>query len=203
LQKLKKILGGRGELQLLENRVKILNEMGRALVRDYDGQATKLVDAAGKSGIKLVGLLAQKFPSFQDNAEYLGRRVFFQKRAQIFAADLHGAFGGEKWGSFMDVEKLTAFADYKLPQLLRHVGILHYESALGRKVDQKVLLKMKSPEEVEIRANTIWAVELMCQELHRMGVDLRAFEVDWILWNQSQDAAFKTEPYHRTLTTFY
>jgi hypothetical protein len=60
-----------------------------------------------------------------------------------------------------------------------------------------------SPEEVEIRANTIWAVELIRKELALLRKGLRAFEVDWILWNMSQDPAFKTKPYHRTVTIFY
>ena len=90
-----------------------------------------------------------------------------------------------------------------MPQLLRQVGILHYEESLAEKVDQEVLIEAGSPEEVEIRANTIWAVELIRQEFERMETTLRAFEVDWILWNQSQHAAFKVKPYHRTLTIFY
>ena len=203
LGKLKQILGGRGELQLLEHRLEILNALGQLLLGEYGGEAHKLVENAGKSAVKLVRLLAEKLPSFQDVAEYLGQKVFFYKRAQIFAADLHGAFDGINWGSFTDIDKLTAFADYKLPQVLRHLGILRYARALAQKVDQKIFLEVGGPEEVEIRANTIWAVELMRQELDRMGKGLRAFEIDWILWNLSQDAEFKVRPYHRTLTIFY
>ena len=203
MDQLKQIFGGRGRLQLLERRLQIVNELGQVLLRDYDGQAYRLLEAAEGSAIRLVRLLAEKFPSFLDVAEYLGHRVCFYKRAQIFAADLYGAFDGKSWGSFADMDKLTAFADYKLPQILRHVGILRYEHALAEKVDQKVLLEAGSPEEVEIRANTIWAVELIRQELDGTGEALRAFEVDWILWNQSQDAAFKVKPYHRTLTIYY
>jgi len=66
--------------------------------------------------------------------------VVFYKRAQIFAADLYGAFDGKKWGSFTDMDKLTAFADYKLPQVLRHLEILRYTQALEQKVDREELL---------------------------------------------------------------
>ena len=203
LGKLKQILGGRGELQLLKDRVKILNELGQLLLEEYGGEATRLVESAGMSAVKLVRLLVEKLSSFQDVAQYLGHTVFFYKRAQIFAADLHGAFSGREWGSFNDMDRLTAFADYKLPQVLRHVGILRYAQALAQKVDQKMLLTSGSPDEVEIRANTIWAVELMRQELNRMGRDLRAFEIDWILWNMGQDLAFKVRPYHRTVSIYY
>lgn len=200
---LKNIFGGKGELQLMGSRVQILNELGQVLIEDFDGKAHGLVEAAGNSAAKLARLLAEKFSSFRDIAEYRGHEVFFHKRAQIFAADLHGAFNGKKWGSFGDMDRLTAFADYKLPQVLRHLGITVYEDSLAKKVDQQVLLEPGSPGEVEIRANTIWTVELIRQELERTGKVLRAFEIDWILWNLGQDDAFRESPYHRTVTIFY
>jgi len=203
LDRLKQILGGREELQLLEHRLAILNELGRLLAGEYGGDAHRLVESSGKSALRLAQLLAKKLSSFRDTSEYLAHKVFFYKRAQIFVADLYGAFNGEEWGSFVDIDKLTAFADYKLPQVLRHLGILHYARSLAQKVDQRIFLEAGSPEEVEIRANTIWAVELIRKELALLGKGLRAFEVDWILWNMSQDPAFKTRPYHRTVTIFY
>jgi hypothetical protein len=203
LGRLKRILTGRGELQLLENRVHILNELGQLLLKEYDGKAHRLVEAAGMSAVTLARLLAQELSSFRDVAGYMGHNVFFYKRAQIFAADLHGAFDGKGWGSFTDMGKLTAFADYKLPQVLRELGILRYTEGLARTVDQGTPLGAGSPAEVEIRANTIWAVELIRQELEAMGRGLRAFEIDWILWNMGQAKEFKVRPYHRTVTIFY
>ena len=203
LGELKQVLGDRGALQLLDYRVRILNELGQVLLKDYEGKSHKLVDAAGGSAIRLVRLLAEKLSSFADIAEYQGYTVFFYKRAQIFAADLYGAFNGKKWGQFTDIDKLTTFADYKLPQVLRHLGILCYTQSLAQKVDQQVLLKAGSQQEVEIRANTIWTVELIRKELERNGKSLRAFEIDWILWNLGQRAEFKVRPYHRTVTVFY
>jgi hypothetical protein len=99
--------------------------------------------------------------------------------------------------------ELTAFADYKLPQVLRHAGILTYEAALASKVDRMVHLGPGSPEEVEIRANTVWAVELIKQELKRRGKNLKAFEIDWLLWNLGQREPFRAKPYHRTVSIYY
>jgi hypothetical protein len=203
LDTLKKILGGKGELQLMEARAHILNELGELLAKEYGGEAHSLVEAAGNSALNLVGLLVENLPSFRDEAEYYGTKIYFYKRAQIFAADLYGAFAGKAWGNFKDIDKLTAFADYKLPQVLRHVSILRYEQALEHKVDHGIFLEAGSPEEIEIRANTIWAVELIRQELTQMGKKLRAFEIDWILWNLGQQREFKAKPYHKTVTTFY
>ena len=101
------------------------------------------------------------------------------------------------------MSELTAFADYKLPQVLRHLGVLKYTRTLSKKVDQNILLGPGSPDEVEIRANTIWAVELIRQTMAREGKGLRAFEIDWILWNLGQEREFRTKPYHRVVTIFY
>jgi len=203
LNVLRRVLGGQGELQLLEKRVQILNELGHLLLEEHDGKACRLVESAGMSAVTLARFLAEKLSSFQDVVAYLGHKVFFYKRAQIFAADLYGAFEGKSWGSFADINKLTAFADYKLPQVLRPLGILRYTPTLAHAVDQQILIDPGSPEEVEIRANTIWAVELIKQELERTGTKLRAFEIDWILWDMGQGEEFKVRPYHRTVTIYY
>jgi len=200
---LRQILGGNGELQLMKERVRILNELGDFLVKEFNGAAHRLVENAENSALKLVKLLVENMPSFRDEADYYGTRIYFYKRAQIFAADLYGAFAGKDWGYFKDMDNLTAFADYKLPQVLRHVGILQYNSSLEHKVDNGLFLEAGSPEEIEIRANTIWAVELIRQELTRMGKKLMAIEIDWILWNLGQQREFKAKPYHLTVTIYY
>ncbi len=197
------LLGGRGELQLLKPRLRVLQELGQVLLKDYGGKAHKLVEDAGGSAIAFVRLVSEKLSSFRDVAAYQGMEVFFYKRAQILASDLYGAFKGKGFGAFSDIGDLTAFADYKLPQVLRHVGILRYGESLARRVDQQIYVEAGSPEEVEIRANTILAVELIRQELDKAGRRLRAFEIDWMLWNLGQQDKFRAKPYHRTLTIFY
>jgi len=201
--KLRQILGGNGELQRMEARAHILNELGAFLITKYNGEANRLVESAENSARNMIGLLVENLPSFRDEAEYYNKTIYFYKRAQIFVADLYGAFDGNAWGNFKDIAKLTAFADYKLPQVLRHVGILQYSPSMEHKVDHGIFLEAGSPEEIEIRANTIWAVELIRQELRRLGEDLRAFEIDWILWNLGQKIQFKAKPYHRTVTIYY
>jgi hypothetical protein len=203
LDQLKYILGGHGEIQLLENRLIALNELGNILIKEYEGHAHRLVESAGYSALKLARLLAKKLASFNDIAEYRGHRIFFYKRAQIIAADLYGAFNGKKWGRFTDMDRLTAFADYKLPQVLRHLGILHYTGALAQKIDHEILIDAGCSEEIEIRSNTIQAVELIRRELVQKGKALMSFEIDWLLWNLGQDNKYNKKPYHKTLTIFY
>jgi len=203
LSDLKGVLQGEGELQLLTERLHILRELGKVLMDRYGGEAYKLVESAAGSAVRLTEVLAGEFASFRDSSQYRGREVFFYKRGQILAADLHGAFSGKEWGRFRDMDQLTAFADYKLPQVLRHLGILCYSSSLAEKVDWNQMIPAGSPEEVEIRSHTIWAVELIRQGLMDHGTRLGAYQIDGLLWHLGQKDRFREKPYHRTVTLFY
>jgi len=173
------------------------------LNRHYRGQAANLVEAADGSALALVNQLVRHFPNFRDETTYRGKAVALYKRAQIFVADLHGAFDGRQWGYFSDLHALTTFADYQVPRVLRALGVLRYEPTLAEQVDQQQEIAAGSEAEVEIRACTVWGVELMIQELAARGHSLTAVELDWILWNLSKDPAYQKQPHHRTLTTFY
>lgn len=61
-------------------------------------------------------------------------QVFFYKRAQIFVGDVYGAFGGVELGSFRDIDQLTMFADYRVPVVLREMGVLQYSQELAQQV---------------------------------------------------------------------
>ena len=105
LKQLKDVFAGTGVLQLMEERLCNLQELGRVLLEKYKGQASELVAAAGGSALKLVRVLASDFSSFRDQATYQGQKVFFYKRAQLFAADLHGALDRERVGEFQRHER--------------------------------------------------------------------------------------------------
>ena len=190
-----------GTVPLLTRRAEILREVGRVVVRSYGGDPSRLVAAAGGSAKRLVSELIRSFPSFRDEATYGAERIPFHKRAQIFASDLAGSFAGRSFGAFADLPSLTAFADYKIPQILRACGALRYSPELAARVDRKDWIPPGSPEEVEIRASTVWAVELLRQELGRRGRPLLSIEIDWLLWNAAQRRDMA--PHHCTLTTAY
>lgn len=193
------ILGGEGELLLMEERAASLREAGRVLLAEYGGSFKNVVDAAGGSVQALVEILVRDFPSFRDAAFYRGREIFFLKRAQLLAADLFSAFRGEGYGRFHDTESLTAFADYKLPQVLREMGVLVYSEDLAEKVDNLEELAPGAGKEVEIRAATVIAVEKMRESLPGAS----AMELDHRLWRAGQEKEFLKRPYHRTRTIFY
>jgi hypothetical protein len=196
--------GAAGEMiPLFEQRLEHVHEVGRVLLERYDGQFAHAVNQAESSAVKLTLLLVQDFSSFRDVARYRGREVHFFKRAQICVADLHGAFSGRRWGTFSDLDKLTIFADYKLPQVLRHYGLLEYQHSLAERVDKQELLAAGGEAEVELRAATIWACELLRREMSDVaGRVITAVEIDQLLWYLGQNAS-DMRPYHRTRTIYY
>lgn len=56
--------------------------------------------------------------------------VAILKRAQILVADIWACCGGEGLGEFTDIDELTAFADYRIPQSLLWLGVLEYSEDL-------------------------------------------------------------------------
>ncbi|MFN2292340.1 MAG: queuosine 5'-phosphate N-glycosylase/hydrolase [Anaerolineae bacterium] len=202
LGSLQRVLDGTPAIPLLEERATNLRELGRWVARYFGGRFAAVVQATGWDAIALVRLVVKELSSFRDEAAYKGRVVPFYKRAQILAADLHGALRSQAWPIVTRLDDLTAFADYKLPQLLRHKGVLSYAAPLAERVDNQLPLEAGCEEEVEIRANTVWAVELMRQELEALGVRLPSYQIDWLLWYSSQDSGHM-KPYHRTRTIYY
>lgn len=193
---LQEVLGG---IPLLPWRVRAVREVGEALLRF--GSAQELFARSRGSCPRLVELVTANMPLFRDVALYRGREVPFHKRAQILCADLYGTFGGEGLGDLQDLDWLTAFADYKLPQLLWAEGALVLHPALAQRIQRHELLASGCPEEVELRAGTVAAVEALVGELRSLGRAVRPFEVDWILWNLSQGAL--PVPHPRVRTPFY
>jgi hypothetical protein len=135
--------------------------------------------------------------------------VHFYKRAQIFVADLWGAFGRPTEPThpyyFHDIDQVTMFADYRVPQILEHIGVLEYSPKMLQTIVQREEIPFGSEEEVEIRACTIIAVERMKERVNAFRLDhkLTSIEMDWILWNWGEAIKDSTRPHHRTLTIYY
>jgi hypothetical protein len=98
---------------------------------------------------------------FRDHSLYKGHQVFLYKRAQIFIADLWGAFKGQSYGEFNDIGSITIMADYIVPAVLRQLGVLRYSSTLASTIEANSEIGPGSEEEVELRACSVHAVEKM------------------------------------------
>ena len=100
------------------------------------------------------------------------------------------------------------FADYRVPQILRHLGIMEYSEELAQKIDNKVELSYSSEEEVEIRAATITAVDLIAEVIRKEGPPMTnhikySYEVDWLLWQMGEKTLNELKEHHRVLSIFY
>jgi len=177
------------ELPNIEVRCKLLNELGNGLLEKHNGSALRMISKAYNSADLLVGIILETFPGFRDfvlwnntasssescdwkSAKTHPSVVHFYKRAQIAVSDIWAALGKGKSNSnsadtpaslqicqFNDMQKVTTFPDYRVPQILRHVGCLEYNSALAKLVDDQVEIQKSSIDEVSIRAGTVVAVE--------------------------------------------
>lgn len=209
---------GAPEIPLFPSRVANLREVGRGLLAEPPANAPApflaMIERAGGSAVRLIEAVLTAFPSFRDTVTLPpGHRwnpdpdrpatVRFLKRAQILVADLAGSAMGASWGAFRDLGALTAFADYKVPQVLANHGILVYAPDLRARLQRRTLIPAGADEEIEIRAATIWACELLRRALATRGRFVTASQLDWLLWTEGQALPSDTLPYHRTLTTFY
>ncbi|MFA6888470.1 MAG: queuosine salvage family protein [Candidatus Woesearchaeota archaeon] len=192
--KLKKILRGNIEIPLLEERVRILNQVGIVTLDRFSGKYEQIIEEAEADALRLVSLLISSFPFFEDNAVYHGNRVYFNKRAQLLASDIHHVIH-----ELGNADAITACADYKLPLVLRRHGILQYDTELHRKINAHELIPGGSDEEIEIRAHTLQAVELI-----KHGVSgVTATQINDYLWIEGQTRLLTDGQYHLTRTIAY
>lgn len=189
-------------MELMKLYAQALGDLGRYLLADFGGSFTALIESAGASAERLVTLLT-RMPFFNDVSRYGLLEVPLFKRAQLTVADLELAFGGKEWGHFTDGDRLTIFADNLVPHVLHVDGLLEYDPDLAARIDREELISSGSPEEIEIRACGLHAVELLVAELKRQRQGVTARGLDYLLWNRGQEPHYKARPRHRTRSVYY
>lgn len=194
------LLGGAREPQLMDARVAMLNQLGQKLLEAYEGNLKCVIWAAGGSAPRLVGLLAEEFAAFRDDAAYAGREVQFAARAQALVGDIHQAFSGTRWGHFAGLDQLAGAADHRLAQALRALGVLSLSPSLASRVNGHVPLAPGGEEEVELRACSLLAIQLAQRGLAERGRDVSALALQrWL----SRRVRPNAPPAHRAVTTAY
>lgn len=202
-EKFNELLNGNIEIPLLDERVKCLNEAGEILLKHFDKSFMKAFEAARGDAVELTNLFIKFFSSFNDHVTFEGERIEFHKRAQLNTDMINYRLTKRAEKELFNLDKLTAFADYKVPQMLRRFGILEYAPALGVKIDSYEEIVAGSKEEIEIRAATIWAIEQMKETLTPRFPQITARQLDDHLWSLGQTKSLDDKPYHRTRTIFY
>ena len=189
------VLGQDPDHPLMAHYASSLRDVGEHVLADHGGRFEGLLDAAGGSTVALAGLLAG-WDAFADVSTYDGRPVPFFKRAQIAAADLERAGVASLAGE----GRLTAFADNLVPHVLRLDGVLRLDPTLEYAIDAEELLEHGSPEEVELRACAVHAVELLSTAT---DARLSPAQIDAALWNRGAEPRYKAVPRPRSRNTAY
>jgi Potential Queuosine, Q, salvage protein family len=171
-----------------------LAELGQRVRDEHGGSFLALARSGNGSAVALAAYLAT-WPGWHDVSAYDRERVPLFKRAQIAAGDLAtiGIAPAD------DLAELTIFADNLVPHVLRIDGVLAFDADLVARIGREELIAHDSPEEVEIRACALHAVELL---VAARGA-ITASAADWVLWQRGAEPRYKVHPRHRARTTAY
>ncbi|XP_034942797.1 queuosine salvage protein [Chelonus insularis] len=206
---------GAEPVPLLDERVQNLQQVGKILVDKYNGTFMECVKAAQHSADKLLKLIVNEFECFRDEADFYGHRVSFYKRAQILIGDIWACYRGKDLGEFNDIDLITMFADYRVPQVLMHYGAMRYSNPLLSTLQTGTELAAGSVEEIEIRGCSIEVVERVVDRVRNLikqypNLNINPFScnsiiVDHFLWDYRRKNAEKLEslPFHKVRTIYY
>ena len=210
------LLGGEDSvpIPLLAQRVECLHQVGRVLLDKFSGTFNTCLAHCDNSAAKLLEMVLENFPCFNDSSDYEETRVSFHKRAQILVADIWCLFEGTGVGSFKDIDTLTMFADYRVPQSLQHYGALQYSADLLQWLREDKMLQSGDRWEAEIRGCSIEAVERLTRRVRELlearnvtGARARvnSIMVDQYLWCYRREhvETMKSIPYHKVRSIFY
>jgi hypothetical protein len=190
-----RVVGQEPEHELMWLFAAHLRELGERVRDEEDGSFLALARSGGGSAERLAARLAG-WPGWRDVSPYDGEDVPFFKRAQIAAADLALA----ELAPADDLAALTLFADNLVPHVLRLDGVIEADDELVARIDAGTLLEHDAPEEVELRACALHAVELL---VAAHPEPTTATAVDNVLWHRGAGARYKARPRHRARTTAY
>lgn len=200
-------------IPLLNERVAALREAGAALVEHFDGKFANLVRASSHSAALLMESVLKYMPMYRDESVYKSAKVYFYKRLQILVADIWACFNGKYLGYFSDIDTLTMFADYRVPQTLAYFGVLKYSDRLTKRLENRELFQSGDLHELEIRGCSIWAIELIKQRIQAIlkeenldrSLAPNSILVDYLLWDYAQDyrEQMKEVPIHLVRSAFY
>lgn len=191
-------LKGNIDIPLLKERYKTLQEVSSIINKKMNGNFFLYIKNID-SDIELFDVIIRCFPSFNDRREYNGKTIYFYKLAQLLTSDILN-MRKIKEEKKIDCSHLVGCADYKIPQVLRNIGLTEYSEELSNLIDNKKILVENSKYEIEIRASMIVVINMIKEELNNK---ISAIEINDILWHLGQDKNINKKPYHRTRTMSY
>ncbi len=191
------VLKANVQIPLLKNRYNNLVLMNKFLRKNGSDFYSLIKDIHDDKN--LLEYIISNLEYFKDECDYMGKKIYFYKRAQLLVSDvLHIR---EKLENVkVDYSNLCGCADYKIPQVMRCFGILEFSEELSELVDNKICLQEDSNMEVEIRANDIVVIDYIYKKLNKK---VTRMDINDYIWLLGQDKSKMIKPYHRTLTNNY
>lgn len=191
------MLKGNVDIPLVDKRYDCFVEMSKYL-KSIDGDFYDQISNINDDET-LLDYIIDNFNYFEDISEYKGEKVYFYKKAQLFTSDILNVkklVGKIK----VDLSHLVGCADYKIPQVMRCLGMLEFNEELSSLVDSMTLIPSGSEMEIEIRANDIVVIDYIYKKLNS---DVTRINVNDFIWLLGQDKSKMVKPYHRTRTMNY
>lgn len=197
-EEFERILKGNIEIPLIKERYDIIIEISKTVNEKMNSNFYNYIKDINND-IELLNIIIDNFKSFEDISEYKNNAICYYKRAQLLVSDiLH--IKQEKENIQVNYSNLIGCADYKIPQVLRDLGILEYDNELEQLVDNKVEVEKGSMYEVEIRSAMLVVVSAVKDKLQGK---YDSITINDYIWLQGQDKSNIKRPYHRTRTTAY
>ena len=154
-----------------------------------------------KNDEKLLEYIIKNFKHFNDKSKFKEHVIYFNKRAILLVNDLYNLSPIIK-NNIKNINNLTGCADYSIPRLFVDCGIFHYNKELMKKITSKESIQHNSQMEIEIRANTLYVLELMKEILNKNNKKINCVELDNIIWKMRTNIKNNT-PVHRTKCIYY
>lgn len=141
-EEFKEILKGNIEIPLFEERYNIIRNVSNIVNEKMNGNFYTFIKGVNID-TELFEIIVKYFPDFKDERIYNDKKVYFYKLAQLLTSDiLHIRERKEKIK--VDYSHLVGCADYKIPQVMRGLGILEYSDKLSNIIDNKKEIKVNS-----------------------------------------------------------
>ena len=187
------ILKGNVEIPLFEERFNIIRNVSRIVNEKMNGSFCKFINNINIDE-ELFEIIISHFPNFKDERTYNNKTIYFYKLAQLLTSDiLH--IREIKENIKVDYSHLVGCADYKIPQVMRGMGMLNYSDKLSNIIDNKKEIEVNSEYEVEIRANMLVVIDLIKKKLENR---VCAIDINDYIWSQGKNKNIKLKPYHLT-----
>lgn len=124
--------------------------------------------------------------------------LFLNKRIQLWMLIYQGRamHSNGKLPLLKYVNDIGPIADYQVPRYLCAISVLKYSPSLLEKIERREIMPYGSPEEIEIRCATVFAV---CELLKK--TKLTIMEIDYFLWSEGRK--IKNINHHLTISTAY